>query len=1027
MPNKEITSIIRKVSSGKIVLFLGSGINKGCKNSSGQDAPDGNELALLIKDQFFPDEDVPSDLPTVCACTETRESRINLEKFIYDLLIDYKPSENVLKKIPKFNWRRIYTTNFDRLLEQAYGEDDERLQNLIPIYSDRDRQNFEFGRDIPYYKLHGCITKISTKSIPLILTSEDYANYRKNRERLFWRLADDLYENTFLFIGYSFSDPNFQNLFYELQSIIGDIRDFPRCYAIAPTVPPSVTEYWDSKKVAIIDLIASEFFKLLEETPVIKYSLPESQQDEIEHLKKSAGPHIDLEVASDILKTFDLVDERLGFEKTELESFYRGDKPSWYIIRNEGDAQRTYYEKIMDDILLVDETEKPESTEVAVITAEAGAGKTTLLMRMAYDHACSFEGFCLFHKGFRDISFQILEELYRILKKRIFIYLDDAADNIGTLSFIAHKSKALKIPITIMCAERKNEWNVVRDRLTPIIPIEYDLPYLDDDEIENVLTALEKNNYLCALENKSIDERRSIFKEKAHKQLLVAMREATEGDDFDRIIQNEYEDIPSELGRKTYLNICSLHRLGVPLRAGLLKRLSGVSFEDFKEKLLDPCERVIVTEYDDVIQTNLFRARHPHIAEIVCKHALTDGERIAESYMDILNKMDLGYNSDLYSFRELVRAGHIVDAMPSISYRRTFYDRALSLSGKDAFVYQQYGIMELRYNQLDRAEKYFSLACKLEPSNLAYQHSYARFLYRKSEKATNPAQKERLFKESQKILTFIMRRWPQNPYAYDSFTQNLISKSDELDEPMKQDFLKEAHSVLEMAIRFCLDKSYLQATEAKIFQRLGDFEKAKQSLLDSHHNNPASVRTGLLLGRFLMNHGDPDLAYQVVIETRRHNETHEGLNLLAAEISLKVTANDHNKIIDFLKNAYDPNYIDYRANFLLAVEYFRDSCFDEAEDIFSNFKRRKVYKLDGKSYTVREFLKDEQGNNLVCEGEVKILFGRKGFIKPDLIPKDVFFLPQMVYGGEIKSGTRVRFKIGFNLFGPIAQNIQVKH
>jgi len=259
------------------------------------------------------------------------------------------------------------------------------------------------------------------------------------------------------------------------------------------------------------------------------------------------------------------------------------------------------------------------------------------------------------------------------------------------------------------------------------------------------------------------------FEEKADKQLLVAMREATEGADFDVIIRDEYENVPSELGRKTYLTICSLHRLGVPIRAGLLKRLSGVSFEDFKEKLLQPCERVIVDEYDDSQQIYLYRSRHPYIAEVVCKYALSEPAKVAETYIEILSKMDIGYSSDLSTFRELVRADQIIDSMPSIHHRRVFYDQALALAGRDAFVYQQYGIMEMRHGDLDKAEGYLGLACKLEQRNMAYQHSYARLLSRKAENAKNAAQKEHYFKDSQKIFASIIQRWPQNPYAYDSF------------------------------------------------------------------------------------------------------------------------------------------------------------------------------------------------------------------------------------------------------------------
>jgi hypothetical protein len=204
----DVSPILRKVAEGKVVLFLGSGINKGCVDSKGRDAPLGNELALLIKEKFFPDEEVPTDLPTICACAEVRESRRILERFIYDTLIDYKPSGSVLKQIPNFQWRRIYTTNFDRLLEQAYDEVPEKAQNLYPIYSDRDRQDFQLGQDVPYLKLHGCITKLSSPDLPLILTPEDYAKYRENRKRLFRRLQDDLFDHTILFVGYSLTDPN---------------------------------------------------------------------------------------------------------------------------------------------------------------------------------------------------------------------------------------------------------------------------------------------------------------------------------------------------------------------------------------------------------------------------------------------------------------------------------------------------------------------------------------------------------------------------------------------------------------------------------------------------------------------------------------------------------------------------------------------------------------------------------------------------------------------------------------------------
>ena len=74
--------------------------------------------------------------------------------------------------------------DYDILLEKAYNQVADKKQKLIPIYSDRDRQdNITLGVDLPYYKVHGCITKITSESLPLTLTAEDYAKYRDNRKR----------------------------------------------------------------------------------------------------------------------------------------------------------------------------------------------------------------------------------------------------------------------------------------------------------------------------------------------------------------------------------------------------------------------------------------------------------------------------------------------------------------------------------------------------------------------------------------------------------------------------------------------------------------------------------------------------------------------------------------------------------------------------------------------------------------------------------------------------------------------------
>src|SRR4029077_17128161 len=88
--------------------------------------------------------------------------------------------------------------------------------------------------------------------------------------------------------------------------------------------------------------------------------------------------------------------------------------------------------------------------------------------------------------------------------------------------------------------ERKNEWRMARSRLKLE---EYEIPPLSDAEIDRLLDFLTRERALGKMEPLDRQFQFAIVKEKHEKQLLVAMREATEGELFDVIIENEYRGI----------------------------------------------------------------------------------------------------------------------------------------------------------------------------------------------------------------------------------------------------------------------------------------------------------------------------------------------------------------------------------------------------------------------------------------------------------------------------------------------------
>jgi hypothetical protein len=107
-----------------------------------------------------------------------------------------------LLNLPLYDWKSIFTTNYDQLIEQTY----ERKARPAATYS----SNFDFGpksdhRAVQIFKLHGTIDKDISDGdhSRIILTQADY-----DSEQLFDRLKADIAGDDLIVIGHSLADPD---------------------------------------------------------------------------------------------------------------------------------------------------------------------------------------------------------------------------------------------------------------------------------------------------------------------------------------------------------------------------------------------------------------------------------------------------------------------------------------------------------------------------------------------------------------------------------------------------------------------------------------------------------------------------------------------------------------------------------------------------------------------------------------------------------------------------------------------------
>lgn len=130
--------------------------------------------------------------------------RTALTNLLVKEIAEYKsPSDNhrIITRLPL---TRVWTTNFDKILEEAYKKSGKKY---TPIRRDLDFTT-GYTEDVKIYKIHGCI------SIPegMVITKTDVQAYETNYEITSKAFQTALAEDTFLFIGFSFKDPHFETI-----------------------------------------------------------------------------------------------------------------------------------------------------------------------------------------------------------------------------------------------------------------------------------------------------------------------------------------------------------------------------------------------------------------------------------------------------------------------------------------------------------------------------------------------------------------------------------------------------------------------------------------------------------------------------------------------------------------------------------------------------------------------------------------------------------------------------------------------
>jgi SIR2-like domain len=155
-------------------------------------------------------------------CAELFRSRIGEANYVLFLREQFGSMRNDLDRLTRSHEelvrlpvQRVFTTNYDELIELAYRLSGQDLRVSSTVEEFHPHEVESPPRHL--IKLNGSIDRPDT----VVLTRNDFARSRRDRAELLAYLGQRLRYQTFLFIGFSLTDPNFIMLHDEARMVMG--------------------------------------------------------------------------------------------------------------------------------------------------------------------------------------------------------------------------------------------------------------------------------------------------------------------------------------------------------------------------------------------------------------------------------------------------------------------------------------------------------------------------------------------------------------------------------------------------------------------------------------------------------------------------------------------------------------------------------------------------------------------------------------------------------------------------------------
>ena len=200
MLEQDIRFLAEELEKGKLVVFVGAGVSK----NSG--LPEWEELIKDYADYRGIKEFTSKQFLTIPEEVFERYGSLKYYEIAEKRFLGKYVPNSIHRILKKMKLTYIITTNYDTLIE-------DEIKNLQIVSKDEDLPYTNSNRML--IKMHG---DFENKNI--VLKKSDYDNYEKNFQLISTLVKGLFTTNTVLFIGYSYSDTNVQQIMNWIKEIL---------------------------------------------------------------------------------------------------------------------------------------------------------------------------------------------------------------------------------------------------------------------------------------------------------------------------------------------------------------------------------------------------------------------------------------------------------------------------------------------------------------------------------------------------------------------------------------------------------------------------------------------------------------------------------------------------------------------------------------------------------------------------------------------------------------------------------------